>query len=152
MNCTLDKDTVLLNETKREIEQFTITNRGSQNALVYIPSSSFYSPDVSEYAINSKASRQIKIRLRSTETISDGQTISMYCYNSNNPNDNQILVIRIVNNYNLCDNNDYEIVESECNKYSVMTISYKYKEGRSCIKTQLPKNETVLCCMFILLL
>lgn len=74
----------------------TITSRGSQNALVYIPSFSFYSPDEGKYAVNAKSTTHIKIRLRNTETISDSQTIPIYCYNSNDPNENQVLIIKIV--------------------------------------------------------
>lgn len=145
LDCTLNKDTFLINEEINSVEQFSITNRGEQNISIYISPTPYFLLDSSQHRISGKSSATVSMKFLNTKEVYNGMNIFIYCYNIHNPDDNQILSIKVVNDRNICTEDDFEIVESECNDDSKTTVSYRYKVNCTCEKIPLPQNETVYC-------
>lgn len=149
LDCRIDKNILNVNETHNNQYQLSISNNDKRNVNIFIPKQSYYTSSKQSFIIFPRAQSSFVITLKDVNKTMNDEIISIYCYDQLNPEDNTVLKVKIVNDYNLCKSDSLEVVEGHCNDDSYMTVSYKYKATSQCRKTTLPPNETTRCCIFI---
>lgn len=148
IDCNIDKNILNVNETHHNLYQLSISNNDNKNARIFIPKHSYYSLSNQSFIIFPGTQSTFQITLKDVSKTLNDEIISIYCYSQLNPEDNLILNVKIVNDYNLCQSDSIEVVEGYCNDDSYMIVAYKYKDTSQCRKTELPQNETIRCCIF----
>lgn len=152
INCNVDKEELYLDVTENKAHNLNISNLGAEKISGYIIQNSLYSSNKRQFDIYPGKSIIINVRIKDVDSILSNQVLSIYCYTSNNPTDNQVINVKLTNDLIACSTDDIEMVEGECNSDSYMIVSYKYKNTSFCLKTELPQNETVYCCILLLYL
>lgn len=152
INCKIDKAELTLNATENKAHNLNISNLGTEKVSGYIIKKIFYSSNKRQFDIAPGKSIFVNVRIKDVYSISNNQLLSIYCYTSSNPSENQIINVKLINDYNVCSTDDIEVVEGDCDNESYMIVSYRYKNSSSCFKTELPPNERVYCCIYYILL
>lgn len=150
LKCSIDKNSIVINTTNSNKFQFTVSNNDESNSTVYVPQNSYFTSDKQIFSVFPGTLQSFQITLKNIDLTLHDDIIYIYCYNQFNPEDKIIFQVKIVNDYLLCQQDDIEVVEGNCNDDSYMTISYRYKKTSKCKQTILPPNEIVRCCIHII--
>lgn len=145
LDCSLDKSILPLNSTDEMEFEYSVVCRKVVKAYCYIAENEYFLCDKKRLELNENIASWFKILVKDKNRVVNDESVSIYCYNSMEADDNVILVIKAVSNYDYCTKEDIETIEGDCDKESRMMMSYGYKRNNSCISTLLPENESVSC-------